>query len=591
MLFGYYVPGTYVMFNGIVYKVESISGGGWHKLEGLDKKVQTGKLTPVPGPVVGAVGAVGHRRTSKAMRAIGHRSPVGAIGHRSPKGLKRASKSPIDPSEYEEVYKVGSQIFKKKQFYKETAKRYYFKKSAWDNDQDAYEVYYPKSSVQIIKRCTRDACKNKETFLESIPVHQVQFENFYINKDDYCFTVEELNDYINSEDFDNKNPFNKKIDLFNIQNATISGPFVSELKKWIIRRQDSIIKELNGITDEDLYNIAVCGRICYFNNLYSHSTDSDLFVNSITALANLSTVKRVQELTYYGTSIKKAINDANKGNTCIHGTGYFMISLFIKYFGILVKTNSLIYDPVKTGLYFLYTGSASAVGTLDINMISIDTRVMSANMSVDIPVSMTIKDTKDIKYPGQCINESDLFTHDSADSWNDVKPWAIIKISDGSRGPNGGQCFDIMYMITVITNNLCNIKMSNPYPVFPNNPFTRSDLLADDFLRLKNKINDNYIEVRAILNHFLNSPELWTPGPNWRTKTVDNFEKTMRYYRYWDGSDISGVWVPKNTSTDNGEQLILEYLNTANENVLNNIKKLKVTEIDFYSLEKVRSWS
>jgi hypothetical protein len=65
MDFGTYADGSSVIYNGSVYIVESATINGWHKLQGLDKRIRTSELT-----LEGADGPQGARRAVGGRKAI-----------------------------------------------------------------------------------------------------------------------------------------------------------------------------------------------------------------------------------------------------------------------------------------------------------------------------------------------------------------------------------------------------------------------------------------------------------------------------------------------------------------------------------------
>lgn len=141
-----------------------------------------------------------------------------------------------------------------------------------------------------------------------------------------------------------------------------------------------------------------------------------------------------------------------------------------------------------------------------------------------------------------CPNDCELSSLDSVSSWSEVPDWRKIRL--------GTYCFDILFIVKHITNQLNNCKNGNPYPMFPSNPFTFSAFSSQDLTDLRRRLTTNLIGVCAALAKFLSDQKYWRTGPKWMENMVDIFEQTMDFNRIFAGMTgdeihINGYWVKK----------------------------------------------
>lgn len=454
-----------------------------------------------------------------------------------------------------------------------------------------------KEKAVVPRMVANKKCKNTHTFVMFDDIQKVPETDFIKLPNGYCFSSEELIDYIKDSGFDNKNPHDKSIDLFTTKD--IEEINNKELKKVVKAYFDKKNTEHNDVIDvlyknlHTLHIIAFAGRVCYFNQISSREAQTSApFENSINALNILMTeIEKLNDhdqkvfLSLYDTSpittLKKSIVDANNGAVCIHGVGVNLIFVFIKYFMLLEQKYKVVYDNTFTGLYFVNKNkqilfmSSSNWFTPDPNTNYYKGLFGKVNWNMKSNLIMGIKDIakkgKSEIFENTCINDSFLATIDSADNWKDIPEWQKIKHEDNS-------CFDIFFLIKIMISNLNESKNNNPYPQFPNNPFTRKIFLPSDFLSLKRLIQDNYITIAPSLQIFLDSPELWENVPNWSNKLMTKFERTLRFKRLntiIDVNDvnITGFWVLKTDPVSRNEGLILRYLNDFDATVLPVLKR------------------
>lgn len=470
----------------------------------------------------------------------------------------------------------------------------------------------------------RSKCINKDTFLLFTSIDDIPKNDFLMLPSGYCFDVSELIDYIKSSGFFNKNPHLQSETLFTDENKYIWGKYpelANTLSKYFKKkqeeRQNDIIVLKNNL--DLLYKIGDTGRICYYNNIYSHDTkDSSIFEYSINSIAELS--EMINKLSSKDKevfnkirsangqlTIQQIIDDANKGVSCIHGIGNYLIAIFVTNFLILEKymlsngINDFKYDPLRCKMYFvtdknnnivIYNAENRAIVNTDSNQLYYYKQHFE-------PYLKNIKNYKNtsmlwtmnkIKKEGltpvfitKCINEPDLVTIDSVDEWSELDEWRKIMLEDG-------YCFDLLFLIKVFTDQLNITKMTNPVPHYPTNIFTLNIISIKDLINIKRRILDNYINISPVLLKFLINPDLfwsedkdYVKSSQWFNNTVTLFERELRFKRYLDkieigldGSQeyvIKGYWVLKNDIVDSNERNVLTYLHTLN---INNIKKMHI---------------
>lgn len=185
-------------------------------------------------------------------------------------------------------------------------------------------------------------------------------------------------------------------------------------------------------------------------------------------------------------------------------------------------------------------------------------------------------------FEATCMSPVDSSTLDFLDHWKDLADWRKIKTVDE-------YCFDLFFLIKTMTNQLNTTKQTNPYPVYPTNPFTSKPLKMKDILEVRRRIVNNYLKVSAPLLMFLFSPErLWSDDANytgsneWRGLCISTFEKgEMRYVRELDRMSedgelvINGFWDSKTRRVSSVENMVLSYLNTMSSQSVAWLKKQK----------------
>ena len=460
----------------------------------------------------------------------------------------------------------------------------------------------------VLPKINVKTCINKETFTMFEDLEDVNKRGDLIQMPSgYCYSLTEIIDWIKSQGstFTNINPHNSKETLFtkndillpSIQHSKelvgLLNNYFAEKEKEAERNNDVIYKNIDV-----LYKIADTGRICYFDNSTSHEiNDSSTFAYSAEALSDLaemieklpeSDTKIFKNLKSTTSTVADLLESANKGTSCIHGIGLSLIWIFIQYFNSLIsKYPEIIYDPLKTGLYFIS-------GKDGITLVNSETRLKTnpssyyykqlfqsginkANQKLLWNMDKIRKEGLSTVYKEKCPNDADISTLQSLNKWEELEEWRKFRTEDG-------YCFDLLYLIKVVTDQINTEKMTNPYPKYPSNPFTFTKLTVKDLLKLKRQITNNYLKVSSPLLKFLFNPEiLWYNGPgdvrwteeSFKNKLKDLFETDMRYRREFkdkiifsreDNIEIvnelplTGFWVSKETPISNEENLALELI-------------------------------
>lgn len=441
-----------------------------------------------------------------------------------------------------------------------------------------------------------EKCKNTETYIFNLPTDELDPNDVYRLPSGYCFSIEELITWINSGTFKNINPYTSE-DLFKASDKidhpelrkAISDFFAYKksvndtLKKKLVKNQDT------------LYVIAKTGRICLWDNISSfEANNSAVFEYSIEALSKLSQHinelkdKKFKEilLKYYseslGMKLETIIEYADNGSMCIHGIGMYLMRYAFDLF-TLIK-DSVVYDPCKAGIfllqyqqqYYLCNIECAYKKIVPVNFIPVK----------DIPSIIVKEKNVQSMCLTKCINSADISTIETADSWKDVSPWRRIELDN--------HCFDLLFLIRVITDQLNNSKMSNPYPKYPSNPFTFMPFSTQDLISIRRRIMQNHLIISPPLRCFLDNPEkVWSndvkyvKSYEWIENTVSLFEKSMRCKRTLnydtnEDIDIKCMWVLKDVPMHRDERNIRVYQNTLNRNYLNTVAKNPITPNDYY---------
>lgn len=433
-------------------------------------------------------------------------------------------------------------------------------------------------------------CVNTTTFMMFEDVHNIPNTDLLRTPDGYCFSSTELVAFIQSSGFNNINPHDQNKKLFdenNIEKLLKEHPvLLKKLKKYFndLKKQQNedigVYKETINI----LYQICDVGRICYFNLLTSHNQiNSATFNKSIEALQklseNINKLNNIQKKSYE--FVINKLNDVNKGATCIHAVGFSFINYFIDKFS---KIKNVTYDISKTNMYFIKKGSYVVFYSYEHRMSLYEKGGTSSHHKrwYDLlknnksEIIMKDRTAKSKTFKEKCNFEPYLVTLNSSDEWHEISDWRKVIFDDYS-------CFDILFLVKTITDNLNNAKNNNPYPKFPMNPFTQKDFVEKELKTIKWLLEDNFVKINEPLKVFLNSPELWKNSNTWKNKMIDKYESVpLRFVRYNniidDALHCNGAWNFNTYPTTRTERLIISYLNNGRQTILDELKKIK-TEV------------
>jgi len=174
------------------------------------------------------------------------------------------------------------------------------------------------------------------------------------------------------------------------------------------------------------------------------------------------------------------------------------------------------------------------------------------------------------KEPIQCMNEAMFSTLDTLDDWSELQSWRQFISHDG-------YVFDILFLVKLFTDQLNTEKSFNPFPIFPNNPFTREPFVADDFIKMKLILESNQIQPSHVLHMFLQTSYLWNHEldiNNWRNLCIEAFESQLRFVRQFNNIESNRelkllcYWTVWNAPKAPTELSINKYLRTMNHGIL-----------------------
>jgi hypothetical protein len=449
----------------------------------------------------------------------------------------------------------------------------------------------------IISPAKRPNCINAETYVLQVPTADIDADDLLTTPSGHCFSVKEIISWINSKTYANKHPYVTDTDLFGPNYKTTYAKYptlIQALNDYFAHNKagnDLVIDTLHANLDI-LYLFGATGSICYYDQIYSHDADdSSNFEYSIYALSELSAAieglpANVRNIIYdmkllnggiY--NIKNLINDANTGNRCIHGVGSMLLMSFVHYFLCIEAKHNITYEPIRCGMYFVEQNNAIVLYNMENRLINNSftqfIKPLFANKNKSTSLIWNMAQTRinpkalSADYNKVCQNEAYMATLNTVDTWQELEDWRKIMIDTF--------CFDILFLIKTITDQLNTNSGSNPAPVYPNNIFTRKPLTTGQLLHVRRRIRNNYFKVSDVLTTFLNnSDSLWSDdiayaqSAAWRNVCINFFERDLRVVRYLSSRDgvaggsytILGYWNRRTFIEHNSESVILRYLAT-----------------------------
>ena len=458
-------------------------------------------------------------------------------------------------------------------------------------------IILQKEAIQQVQyQCdkNRGKCKNSTTFMMFDDVHAIPDSDFLRTPDGFCFSSTELIEYIDSQTFKNVNPHETSIALFKEKDVDILLKDKPELLKKIKNYFESEMKKQSKFQDiyvktlDVFYEVANTGRVCYFNNLYSwEKEDSSVFDRSIEHLQNLSSLIQNLPVKYKVaySQILKYVESANNGSTCIHGTGLQLIMFFLDNFNKL----DIDYDSNQTGLYFVKNGANVLFYSYEHRVKPDDALQRFSSLKEKVQniraSALSDRSKRSILFTEKCSYDPYMVTLDTLDEWKELPDWRKIMF-------NKDKCFDVLYLVRVMTDDLNGAKNNNPYPRFPINPFTQKQFTVSEIKHIKSILIDNYVKINQPLRIFFSNSDFWTNSRLWQNKMIETFEREYRFVRL--NNIISGelhcigMWHNKSFVVSRIENMILSYLNTSNPIYLNNLKRQPNQTIPgayYYTLE------
>lgn len=180
-------------------------------------------------------------------------------------------------------------------------------------------------------------------------------------------------------------------------------------------------------------------------------------------------------------------------------------------------------------------------------------------------------------YERDCYAPSDLVTWRLNDSWKEIALWRIVKFDK--------YCFDILFLIQLLTNQLNSSDYNNPKPEFPKNPFTNVKFTVDELMTIKKRCEDHkLLPITSPLRVYLQHQELFTITSNmtiWREQAIDKLSNHLRYKLIGvtdSQGNFIGFWTKKNAAVSGTEKKIQKWLQTNNKSIYEKIPKDKYSE-------------
>lgn len=463
---------------------------------------------------------------------------------------------------------------------------------------------------QIKKK--KDYCHNEFTFLELLPIKDIPLLDLIKLSNNYCFSAQELEKFIDSGTFKNLNPHNQESILFNMdKDEGVLKQFPRLYKKIIFAlKKNKITEGLDEIYTrlEYLYKLCKMSGIIIFDNIGSFSKKSEVFNLSLHALSKFNdsfendpeSKKIIFSLKHPKTndSVKTIIDNCNEGLLCIHKAGSLLLQIFIHLFVKLENTYNIKYDISKgkiiftrvngTKLYFkqinskeIHENGTIYIGNLLISPSEFKNSSMYTNNKEHLKFKCRhLNDT--------CFNKTDIYLYTNnyeIESWCDMQDIYIIKL-------HGNYCFGLDYILEYINNKLNSSNMNNPFPSYPLNPFTNEILTKKDLRKIKKLVLLSQTKVAFPLKIFLEDELMWIDDiKNFdKYKIIDKLETyNIRYKRInlKDSQDnYTGYWISKKIPFSPFENTLYKYMNTLKNAYKNKLFTYNTEYITYNQLNK-----
>jgi hypothetical protein len=448
----------------------------------------------------------------------------------------------------------------------------------------------------IIKRVNN--CENEKSFLHLILINDIIPTDLIKLSNNYCYSVNELEIYIELETFKNLNPHNQNLLLFDMKKDEIILKNYPSLYNRVLSAfkrlekyddLDEIFKRLNYI-----YKLCKMCGIAIFDKLGSFSKNLEVFnlsVNEFTEFnESFGDDKVSRDLIYNlkhpktNETIEKIITNCNKGSLSINKTGSQILQIFISLFIKLEKAYKIKYDISKGKVIFtrlndnkLYFRQINSKEIHDNQTININDLLISINDFKESSLYLDRIEHNKFKCENlmrKSVNNDDIYLYTNnyeAKSWCDMNDFDLVKLS-------GNYCFGLDYILEYMDNKLNSSDMNNPSPAYPLNPFTNEILNKKDFKKIKKMVLLSKRQVPIPLKIFLENECMWIDNINQfdKYKFVDKFETyNIRFKRINlkdSQENYTGFWVTKNTPFSTFEKTFYNYVTT-----LRNLHRVKLS--------------
>jgi len=503
--------------------------------------------------------------------------------------------------------KINGAVFKKIDF-KEFSKE----------DQEKVRIFNNINEIIPKKKTiTKKICKNEKSFLQLINIKDIHPTDLIKLSNNYCYSVNELELFVETEIFKNLNPHNQENILFDMQKDEIILKKFPSLYKKVL----SAFKKLNKKDDLDeihkridyLYGLCKMSGIVIFDNLGSFSKQSEVFNLSLNELSEFNESfkddKDSRNLIFNlkhpktNETIETIINNCNEGSLCIHKAGSQMLQIFINLFIKLEKTYGLKYDISKGKVIF------TRINGNKLYFRQINSKEIHENGSIYISdLLMTpIEFKKSTLYTDRlfhnkfkcenlsknCVNNEDIYLYTNnydVKTWCDMNDLDIIKLG-------GKYCFGLEYILEYMDNKINSSNMNNPSPSYPLNPFTNEILKKKDLKKIKKMVLLSQKKIPLSLKIFLEDETFWVDDILQfdKYKVIDKLETyKIRYKRInlKDSQDnYTGYWVLKNTPLSPFEKTFYQYVTTLKTVYKNRLSKYTNENITYIQMPKYYLYS
>jgi hypothetical protein len=470
---------------------------------------------------------------------------------------------------------------------------------------------------KVVIKKNDNKCINERSFLHMINIKDIDQNDLIKLSNNYCYSINELELLIDSNTFKNLNPHNQEDILFNMEkDENILKKFPKFYKKVLLALDN--IKRVDGIEEvykrlDYLYGLCKMSGIIIFDNLGSFSKKSEVFNLSLNELSEFSesfgkdNISR--DLIYSlknpktDETVKKIIENCNKGLICIHKAGSQILQIFIYWFIKLENIYNIKYDVSKGKVIFTkVNGNKLYFRQINSNEIHDNATIYISDLlmnSSEFKKSTLYLDRLDhnkfkcVNLSKTCINNEDIYLYTNnyeISSWCDMDDKDLIKLGEH-------YCFGVDFILEYMDNRLNSSNMNNPSPSYPLNPFTNEILSKKDLRKIKKMVLLGARKVPLPLNIFLEDESIWVDDILQfdKYKIIDKLEGyNIRYKRInlKDSQDnYTGYWVSKKIPLSPFEKTFYTYITTLRPLYKNKLRNYPTENITYLQLSKYYLYS